>query len=298
MGECKGKQPAAAARKEDSEIKDVDHEAASSSSATAAFFMSRMLPARVEPPECDICSEPLECSEPAGAAAKDSRLPRLLPCGHSYCTRCVQGSLDINGGSASCSNHAAARAGRVLVEELRGQLCILLTLCPLPPASALLRLLKCPGGCAIDPPQRVDSALKLPKNFALMKTIEAQADCDAMAELAALPCQQCDPTQPRQPAKLHCDDCNAYYCALHDKRAHAVSQLASHQRISIAAHAAQLGAASAAKKSAAFAAAAAASRLTAKAEQGKVDKAISDAKKTKEQLPKGHKQTAMASSCI
>ena len=130
----------------------------------------------------------------------------------------------------------------------------------------------------LKPKQRIKLALKLPKNFALIKMIESQADRDAMADLAALPCQHCDPSRPRRPAKVHCNDCGVDYCKQHDEDAHAVALLASHQRVSIAAHAAQLAAAAAAKKDATFAAAAAASRLAAKAEEQKIEQALESAK--------------------
>jgi len=117
--------------------------------------------------------------------------------------------------------------------------------------------------------------------------IESQADRDAMAELAALPCQHCDPSQPRRAAKVHCNDCCGSYCALHDQQIHCVGSLLGHQRVSIAAHAAQMAAACAAKKAAAVAAVAAASRLAAKTEEQKADAATEDAKKRREQLPGG-----------
>jgi len=67
--------------------------AAAAPSAAAAVFMSRLLPARAEVAECDICNEALESSDAAaGGGAADalrSRLPRLLPCGHSWCTGCI-----------------------------------------------------------------------------------------------------------------------------------------------------------------------------------------------------------------
>ena len=113
MDECKGEPPAdalsaaaaaaaaAAERTEDSEMKDTDQPAAASaSSAAAAVFLSRLLPARAEVAECDICNEPLDSSEAAAAGAAASRLPRLLPCGHSWCTGCIQKQLDASGGSA------------------------------------------------------------------------------------------------------------------------------------------------------------------------------------------------------
>ena len=111
MDECKGDPPAdapinaaaaaaVAERAEDSEMKDADQPAAAAaSSAAAAVFLSRMLPARSEAAECDICNEALESAEAAGAVAAESRLPRMLPCGHSWCTSCIQKSLDANGGS-------------------------------------------------------------------------------------------------------------------------------------------------------------------------------------------------------
>jgi len=117
--------------------------------------------------------------------------------------------------------------------------------------------------------------------------IEAQSDRDAMAELAALPCQQCDPSQPRQAAKMHCNDCSADFCSQHDAQVHCVAVLLGHQRVSIAAHAARLQAATAAQKGAALAAAAKASRDAAKAEEKKANDAMQDVKARQDQLPKG-----------
>ena len=117
--------------------------------------------------------------------------------------------------------------------------------------------------------------------------IEAQSDRDAMAELAALPCQQCDPSQPRQAAKMHCNDCSADFCSQHDAQVHCVAMLLGHQRVSIAAHAARLHAATAAQKGAALAAAAKASRDAAKAEEKKANDAMQDVKARQDQLPKG-----------
>ena len=123
MDECKGDPPAAAPsaataaaeRAEDSEMKDADQPAAAAASYdAAAVFMSRLLPARAEAAECDICNETLEGSEAAGAAAAESRLPRMLPCGHSWCTSCIQKSLDANGGSVS--NHRSARRDKAELE--------------------------------------------------------------------------------------------------------------------------------------------------------------------------------------
>ena len=117
--------------------------------------------------------------------------------------------------------------------------------------------------------------------------IESQADRDAMAELAALPCQHCDPSQPRQAAKVHCNDCGVDYCKEHDQQIHCVTQLSAHQRVGIAAHAAQLSEAAAKQKAAVLAAAAAANRLAAKAEEQTADAATQDAKRRQEQLPRG-----------
>ena len=142
----------------------------------------------------------------------------------------------------------------------------------------------------LEPPQRLDSALKLPKNFALIKVIESQADRDAVAELATLPCQHCDPAQPRRAAKVHCNDCGVDYCQEHNEQIHCVAQLAAHQRVSIGAHAAQMSAACAAKKDAALACVAAENRRAAKAEEQKVDTAMEDAKKRQDQLPGGEPQ--------
>jgi hypothetical protein len=108
-----------------------------------------------------------------------------------------------------------------------------------------------------------------------------------MAELSALPCQHCDPAQPRQAAKVHCKDCGVDYCKDHDQQIHCVTQLSSHQRVGIGAHAAQRSAAAAAKKVAALAATAAANRLAARQEEQMADAATEDAKKRQEQLPRG-----------
>jgi hypothetical protein len=117
MDECKGEPlttaaaaAAAADRQNDSEMSDADHSSSAAAPSTAAaVFMSRLLPARAEVAECDICNEPLESREAAGAAAAASRLPRLLPCGHSWCTGCIQKGLDANGGSVGCrrAQHAS-----------------------------------------------------------------------------------------------------------------------------------------------------------------------------------------------
>ena len=109
MDERKGEQPAtepdpataAAAAVSGSELKDDDQPDATSASsdvAAVSLQLSRLLPARAEVAECDICNETLESSEAAGAAAAESRLPRMLPCGHSWCTSCIQKGLDANGG--------------------------------------------------------------------------------------------------------------------------------------------------------------------------------------------------------
>ena len=123
MDECKGDPPAAAPsaaaaaaaaaeRAEDGEMKDADQPAAASASSdAAAVFLSRMLPARSESAECDICNETLQSAEAAGAAAAESRLPRLLPCGHSWCTKCIQKSLDANGGSVDSRISATEEMG-------------------------------------------------------------------------------------------------------------------------------------------------------------------------------------------
>ena len=49
-------------------------------------------------PRCDVCHESLDGGWAAAAAAADSRMPRMLPCGHSWCTSCIQKGLDANGG--------------------------------------------------------------------------------------------------------------------------------------------------------------------------------------------------------
>ena len=117
--------------------------------------------------------------------------------------------------------------------------------------------------------------------------IESIADRDAMAELAALPCQHCDSAQPRRPAKVHCNDCGVDYCKEHDQQIHCVAQVASHERVSIAAHAAELSAAAAKQKAAALAAAVAANHLAAKQEEQKADAAAQEAQKRQEELPEG-----------
>ena len=66
--------------------------------------------------ECEICDEALESSEAAGAgaaAALRSRLPRLLPCGHSLCTSCIQKGLDTNRGSVGLRAGAKGCEGDV-----------------------------------------------------------------------------------------------------------------------------------------------------------------------------------------
>ena len=94
--------------------------AAAAPSNTTAVFMS---PARAEVAECDICNEALESSEAAAgdgvADALRSRLPRLLPCGHSWCTGCIQKGLDANGGSVC--NRSGSMAGQGGVAELHGR---------------------------------------------------------------------------------------------------------------------------------------------------------------------------------
>ena len=80
---------------------------------------------------------------------------------------------------------------------------------------------------------------------------------------------------------MHCNDCGSNFCAQHDQQAHTAPQLASHRRVSISEHAAQLVAASSAKRSAAFAAAAAMNRMTAMTEEKNIKQALQD---TKEQL--------------
>ena len=71
--------------------------------AAAAVNLDPVLAPRMQAHECEICNEPLQISEAAGAGgaadALRSRLPRQLPCGHSWCTGCIQKQLDANGGS-------------------------------------------------------------------------------------------------------------------------------------------------------------------------------------------------------
>ena len=127
MDECKGEPHSAAAaaaaeRKADSAMSDADHSAAAAApSAAAAVFLSRLLPARAEAAECDICNEPLESREAAGAGAAASRLPRQLPCGHSWCTSCIQKGLDANGGSVDNRLGAAEGQGGVAELHVRGR---------------------------------------------------------------------------------------------------------------------------------------------------------------------------------
>ena len=134
---------------------------------------------------------------------------------------------------------------------------------------------------------QINSALKLPKNFGMIKLMDAQADRDAMAELAAQPCHQCDPKRLRQASKFHCSSCAANYCQSHDGQVHCVAPLSGHRRVRIEAHAAQLSAAAAAQKASVLAAAAATCRRAAKEERKKVDDALSDVKARAVQLPKG-----------
>ena len=107
MDECQGDLPAAVdaavpvvERAEDSEINDSDPclTASASSDADDAVSLPRQLSVRSDAPRCDVCHESLDGGWPAAAGAADSRMPRMLPCGHSWCTSCIQKSLDANRG--------------------------------------------------------------------------------------------------------------------------------------------------------------------------------------------------------
>ena len=51
---------------------------------------SRPLPPRADLPECELCRLPLQSAESGGSAEVPGRLPRLLPCGHCYCSKCIE----------------------------------------------------------------------------------------------------------------------------------------------------------------------------------------------------------------
>jgi len=66
--------------------------------ATLPSASSRLLPPRADLPECELCRLPLQSAdEQSGLSAGAGRLPRLLPCGHCYCSKCIEKMLQRSG---------------------------------------------------------------------------------------------------------------------------------------------------------------------------------------------------------
>jgi len=69
--------------------------AAAAAASSAAAAASRLLPPRADLPECDLCRLPLQSA--AGRSGRSAegagRVPRMLPCGHCYCSKCIETML-------------------------------------------------------------------------------------------------------------------------------------------------------------------------------------------------------------
>jgi len=89
-----GGQPADGAIRMQSDDKENQSAAAAASASPASS--SCLLPPRADLPECELCRLPLQSAD-SGAAEGDGRLPRLLPCGHCYCSKCIEQMLQRSG---------------------------------------------------------------------------------------------------------------------------------------------------------------------------------------------------------
>ena len=88
-------QTAEAAIRMHSDDSKVGCAAAAAASPSAS---SRLLPPRADLPECELCRLSLQSSDSGGSSAAGAgRLPRLLPCGHCYCSKCISEMLQCSG---------------------------------------------------------------------------------------------------------------------------------------------------------------------------------------------------------
>ncbi len=107
-------------------------------------------------------------------------------------------------------------------------------------ASLLLSSIKCPTCRIVSSP--FHAVVQLPKNRIAIELIESNAALQAQQKMSALPCQQCEEEEARQPAVCFCQECRRDYCAEHDTKAHASPLLFKHTCMALSLKASALNA--------------------------------------------------------
>ena len=115
-------------------------EAAAAAAGGAAS--SSLLPPRTDMPECDKCKTALDSSEKRGDEAS-GRLPRLLPCGHCYCSKCISEMLQRSDKSVDWIASSAVSSGPAHARSSHSADSVTLNLTP-PAALCLLSSSVCP----------------------------------------------------------------------------------------------------------------------------------------------------------
>ena len=124
--------------------------------------------------ECDICGWAFD--------NEGSRVPRLLPCTHTYCHNCL----------TELSNGGPSDSIEILGEPVE------------------VAMITCPRGCGKVP---VTDATSLPVNGVLISRLQRGSEA-----YDGPTCEECD--IKKTPADMWCDNCDAFFCGMHFNEMH------------------------------------------------------------------------------